>query len=31
LLPRRIELHLDELGQNGDFVSARFSVARQPD
>ena len=28
LLPRRIELHLDELGRNGDFVSARFSVVR---
>jgi dihydrofolate reductase len=31
LLPRRIELRLDELGRNGDFVSARFSVVRQPD
>jgi dihydrofolate reductase len=30
LLPRRIELRLDELGRNGDFVAARFSVARQP-
>ena len=30
LLPRRIELRLDELGRNGDFVSARFSVARSP-
>jgi dihydrofolate reductase len=30
LLPRRIELRLDELGQNGDFVSARFSVVRGP-
>ena len=30
LLPRRIELRLDELGRNGDFVSARFSVVRQP-
>jgi dihydrofolate reductase len=30
LLPRRIELRLEELGRNGDFVSARFSVARQP-
>ena len=30
LLPRRIELRLDEVGGNGDFVSARFSVARQP-
>ena len=26
LLPRRIELRLDELGRNGDFVSAKFSV-----
>ena len=26
LLPRRIELRLAELGRNGDFVSARFSV-----
>jgi len=26
LLPRRIELRLDELGRNGDFVCARFSV-----
>jgi dihydrofolate reductase len=31
LLPRRIELRLEELGRNGDFVSARFSVVRQPD
>ena len=30
LLPRRIELHLDELGRNGDFVSAKFSVVRAP-
>jgi dihydrofolate reductase len=30
LLPRRIELRLDELGQNGDFVSAKFSVLRPP-
>ena len=28
LLPRRIELRLDELGRNGDFVSARFSVVK---
>ena len=27
LLPRRIELILDEAGRNGDFVVARFSVA----
>ena len=26
LLPRRIELRLDELGRNGDFVGVRFSV-----
>ena len=26
LLPRRIELRLDELGRNGDFVNARFAV-----
>ncbi len=26
LLPRRIELRLDEVGRNGDFVSATFSV-----
>jgi dihydrofolate reductase len=30
LLPRRIELRLDELGRNGDFASARFSVVRSP-
>jgi dihydrofolate reductase len=30
LLPRRIELRLDELGQNGDFACARFSVVRSP-
>jgi dihydrofolate reductase len=29
LLPRRLELRLDELGQNGDFAAARFSVVRQ--
>ncbi len=28
LLPRHIELRLDELGQNGDFASARYSVVR---
>jgi dihydrofolate reductase len=27
LLPRRIELRLDELARNGDFACARFSVA----
>jgi dihydrofolate reductase len=26
LLPRRLELRLDEVGRNGDFVAARFSV-----
>jgi dihydrofolate reductase len=29
LLPRRIELRFDELGRNGDFACARFSVVRQ--
>jgi dihydrofolate reductase len=29
LLPRRIELRLDELGRNGDFASARFTVTRE--
>ena len=29
LLPRRLELRLDEFGRNGDFVCARFSVARR--
>jgi dihydrofolate reductase len=29
LLPRRTELRLAELGRNGDFVSARFSVVRR--
>jgi dihydrofolate reductase len=28
LLPRRIELRLDDMGRNGDFVGARFSVVR---
>jgi dihydrofolate reductase len=28
LLPRRIELRLEELGRNGDFASARYSVVR---
>jgi len=30
LLPRRVELRLEELGRNGDFASARFAVVRQP-
>jgi dihydrofolate reductase len=29
LLPRRIELRLEELGRNGDFVAARFAVVPQ--
>ena len=28
LLPRRLELHLEEAARNGDFVTARFSVVR---
>jgi dihydrofolate reductase len=28
LLPRRIELRLDELGRNGDFAAVRYSVVR---
>jgi len=28
LLPRRIELRLDELGRNGDLACAKFSVVR---
>jgi dihydrofolate reductase len=28
LLPRRLELRLEDLGRNGDFACARFSVAR---
>lgn len=28
LLPRRIELRLDELGRNGDFVAVRYSVTQ---
>ena len=28
LLPRRLELHLEETARNGDFVTARFSVVR---
>jgi dihydrofolate reductase len=30
LLPRRIELRPEEVGRNGDFVAARFSVVRGP-
>ena len=28
LLPRRIELRLEELGRNGDFAAVRYSVVR---
>ena len=28
LLPRRLERHLEELGRNGDFAAARYSVVR---
>jgi dihydrofolate reductase len=28
LLPRRLELRLEEVGRNGDFAVARYSVAR---
>jgi dihydrofolate reductase len=28
LLPRRLELRLDDVGRNGDFVAARFLVVR---
>ena len=30
LLPHRIELVLDELGRNGDFACAKYSVVRPP-
>ena len=30
LLPRRLELRLEELGRNGDLACARFSVVREP-
>ena len=29
LLPRRLELRLEETGRNGDFVGARYSVVRE--
>jgi dihydrofolate reductase len=29
LLPRRLELRLEEVGRNGDFVAARYSVMRE--
>jgi len=28
LLPRRLELRLDEVGRNGDFAAAKYSVVR---
>ena len=28
LLPRRLELRLDEVGRNGDFVVAGYAVVR---
>ena len=28
LLPRRIELRLEETGRNGDFVCSRYAVVR---
>jgi dihydrofolate reductase len=31
LLPRRLELRLEDLARNGDFACARFSVARPPE
>jgi dihydrofolate reductase len=30
LLPRRIELRLEDAGRNGDFACARYSVVREP-
>jgi dihydrofolate reductase len=30
LLPRRLELRLDELARNGDFACAKFAVVRAP-
>jgi dihydrofolate reductase len=30
LLPRRLELRLEELGRSGDFACARFAVLRPP-
>ena len=30
LLARRVELRLEELGRNGDFAAARYSVVREP-
>jgi hypothetical protein len=30
LLPRRIELRLDDTARNGDLVCARYAVVRRP-
>jgi len=30
LLPRRLELRLEELARNGDFAAARLAVVREP-
>jgi dihydrofolate reductase len=30
LLPRHLELRLEELGRNGDFAAARYAVVRPP-
>ena len=30
LLPRRLELRLEEMGRNRDFVAARYSLVRPP-
>jgi dihydrofolate reductase len=29
LLPRRLELRLEEVGRNGDFACARYAVVRR--
>ena len=29
LLPRRLDLRLDEVGRNGDFIAAKFAVMRR--
>jgi hypothetical protein len=28
LLPRRLELRIEEVGRNGDFVAVRYSVPK---
>jgi dihydrofolate reductase len=30
LLPRRVELNLEELAPNGEFATVRYSVVRPP-